>query len=142
ATTTNPQLNPEHLLVTDNIDISCIAADPTSKPLANAVFTNLTAAAQGRTGTNYYGDQVQLTDASSTGSAMLSAAWDINTNGLSPASYGQDSAVGTNLSITGYFPCDPSNGSPGNFATGANCAASVGLGLAPATTSFRFGEKS
>ncbi|MEO8430525.1 MAG: PKD domain-containing protein [Acidobacteriota bacterium] len=138
ATTTNPQVNPEHLLVTDNIDISCIAADPTSKPIANATYLNLTAQAQSRVGTNYYGDLFQLTDSSSTGSPMTSAAWDINTNGLT---FGPDPNL-TALSITGYFPCDPSAGQPGIFANGVNCGASVGLPVTPGTQSFRFGEKS
>ncbi|MCA1611357.1 MAG: PKD domain-containing protein [Acidobacteria bacterium] len=139
ASTTNPQTNPEHLLITDNVDISCIAADTTSPPRTAATFTNVSAALRSgaeRT-VNYYGDRVTLSDNSSTGVPITRVDWDLN----NPGSGFAPDISGTATSLPNiFFPCDPAAG--GNQATGADCAASLGLSSNPGPQSFIFAEQS
>ncbi len=139
AGTPNPNINREPLLVTDNVDISCIAADTTSRPIASATFTNVSAAT--RTGAektvNYYGDRVTLSDRSSTGVPITRVDWDLNNSG---SGFAVD-MTGTATSLSNIiFPCDPATG--GNVATGANCATSLGLSSDPGPQSFLFAEQS
>ncbi|HYK43027.1 MAG TPA: hypothetical protein VE007_11610, partial [Thermoanaerobaculia bacterium] len=138
ATTSTP--GGEHLLITDNIDISCIAADTTSPPTSNANFVNLSAQSRSgaEAGTNYYGDKVQFSDNSSTGVPITRVDWDLVTGGTFVA----DASVGTGVSVTGYYPCDPSSGA--DFAGGGGaCKNSVfGAGAPPATANFTFAERS
>ena len=144
ATTTNPLVNLEHLLITDNIDISCIAADTTSRPTASATFANVSAALRSgaERSINYYGDRFTLTDNSSTGVPITRVDWDINNAG-SPAALVPD-AVGTATSLPNiFFPCDPAGTIPGDITGGSNnCAASLGLSSTPANQTFAFAEKS
>ena len=139
ATTTNPQVNPEHLLITDNVDISCIAADTTSPPRASATFTNVSAALRSgaeRT-VNYYGDRVTLSDSSSTGVPITRVDWDLNNPGTGFAA----DVSGTALSLPNiFFPCDPAAG--GDRSTGTNCSSSLGLSSSPGPQSFVFAEQS
>ncbi len=139
ATTTNPQSNPEHLLITDNVDISCIAADTTSPPRASATFTNVSAGL--RSGAertiNYYGDRVTLADSSSTGVPITRVDWDVN----NPGSGFTADRSGTALSLPNiFFPCDPAAG--GDIASGNACATSLGLSSNPGPQSFAFAEQS
>ena len=139
----------ENILLTDNIDISCIAADTTSPPTANATWTNLSVGARAADGhpdaNNYYGDYFQFTDQSGSGVPILNAYWDTNTDGTT---FHQDFTTApppTSPNISGFLPCDAANG--GDFLgqsnpPGSGCAASVGLSSAPASQSFRFGEQS
>ena len=108
----------EHLLITDNIDISCIAADTTSPPTSNASFVNLSAQSRSgaEAGINYYGDKVRFADNSSTGVPITRVDWDLVTAGT----FVPDASVGTSTSVTGYYPCDPSSGA--DFAAGARSA--------------------
>ena len=142
-TTPNAQINPEHLLTTDNVDISCIAADTTSPPTASATIANVTSGFASRTGANagnFYGDKFTLTDTSSTGVPITSVAWDFNTNG---STFATDASLGTANSLPNvYFPCDPAGTTAGNPVTGANCATSLGIGTTPANASFQFAERS
>ncbi|MDQ2978745.1 MAG: hypothetical protein M3R62_05960, partial [Acidobacteriota bacterium] len=145
ATTTNPQVNLEHLLLTDNIDISCIAADTTSKPTASATFSNVSAALRSGAERNiyYYGDRFTLTDNSSTGVPITRVDWDVNNAG-SPAALVPDAAVGTATSLPNiFFPCDPAGTIPGDITGAVNsCAASLGLSSTPPNQTFAFAEKS
>lgn len=132
----------EHLLVTDNIDISCIAADTTSPPISNGSFVNLSA--QSRTGAeagiNYYGDKVRFSDNSSTGVPITRVDWDLVTPAV--GTFAPDAGVGTGNQLTGYFPCDPSGGAD-FVAGGGACKTSVfGAGVPAATASFVFAERS
>ena len=131
----------EAYLITDNIDISCIAADTTSPPLANALYTNVSAGLRADKN-NYYGDKFTLTDASSSGVAISNTYWDTNTDGT--ANSVDITTNAPTLGITGYLPCDTSIVSASVFSTtGVGCGASVGLPATDAPAqSFRFGEQS
>ena len=129
----------EHLLLTDNVDISCIAADTTSPPTSNATFHNISADSRSDKA-NYYGDKVSFTDNSSTGVPITRVDWDVVTPAV--GTFAPDAAVGTGNTLTGYFPCDPAGGA--DFVGGGGaCKTSIfGAGVPAATASFKFAERS
>jgi PKD repeat protein len=137
---------PEKNLYTDVLDVSCLTADLTSPPVANATFTNKSAAS--RSGVeatiNYYGDRFVFTDASASGQPIKRVDWDLNTAGNVQADFVPDASLGTGTSIGGVpgfvWPCDPVGS--GNPTTGQGCPGSVGLSTTPGSASFKFGEKS
>jgi hypothetical protein len=110
---------------------------PNSPPIAVASATNLSAGSRGDK-TNYYGDKWQLQDTSSGG--PTSVTWDFNyTSSFVADETGTKAAEGT---VAGYFPCDPSGGTPGSIRSGVNCRQSVGLANPPATGSYQFALRS
>ncbi len=120
---------PDPGLHTDQINISCIAADPNAPPIPFASLTNLSSAARGD-GINYYGDKWSLTDTSVSYSPITELDWDFHYTGSFAAEKIQ---TGANLGGTSfnpaYWPCDDLNG--GDVTTGAGCYQSLGT---PAAT--------
>lgn len=132
----------ESLVSATQLDVSCIAIDPSSPPIANSVATNLSAGLrQGVERTiNYYGDKWEIQDASASSTSppangLDQIEWDWN--------YGSSFSPSTGWSLLpytasnsdvrpAYFPCDPSAG--GDIRTGAGCAASLG----PTSPSYRY----
>ncbi len=116
---------------TRKIDISCIAADPTAPPVANAVLTNLSAAARPspENTKSYYGDKWSIEDFSVSFQPLTNIQWDIITPGPSgpfaadAAWSGTPTAALTDINPA-YWPCDPA--AAGNLTTGANCWQSLG----------------
>ncbi len=110
---------------------------PNSPPIAVASATNVSATSRADK-TNYYGDKWQLQDTS--GGNPTSVTWDFNYTGSFAADEtGTKAAEGV---VIGYFPCDPSSGSPGNIRSGGNCRQSLGLGNPPATGTYQFALRS
>jgi len=149
-TTTAPQQS----VHTDKLDISCIAADPTSPPIPNVSLTNLTAQAQGRS-INYLGDKWQVKDASVSYPVIDQIRWDLNLPSGNAANFSPDAAFtgaygGLSTIPTAYLPCDPSSGGDpaggtacwqsaggptgGNFYVGVNTHNLNGWGLSPAVS--------
>jgi len=138
--TTDPQGRTWTLASTDSSQRNFIwqaSGLPNSPPIAVASATNLSAGIRSDKA-NYYGDKWQLQDTSSGG--PTSVTWDFNYTGSFAADEtGTKAAEGI---VTGYFPCDPSSGSPGNIRSGGNCRQSLGLGNPPATGSYQFALRS
>ena len=76
-----PALGTQSKIHTRKIDLSCIAADPTQPPVANAIMTNLSAAARPspENAKNYYGDKWRIEDFSVSFQPLTNIQWDINT---------------------------------------------------------------
>ena len=113
------------------------SGNPNSPPVASAFATNLSASSRGDK-TNYYGDKWQLRDTST--SSPTSATWDFNYTG----SFLADETGAENVEglVTGYFPCDPRGVPSGDFRSGANCRASLGLSNPPPPAPFQFAMRS
>jgi len=117
---------------TDQIDISCIAADPTAPPTAIATMTNLSAQSRPapENTKNYFGDKWELIDSSVTYQPITNVQWDINTGAAGP--FSADSQWSGNPASNpeledinpAYWPCDPSSG--GNLSLGTGCFGSIG----------------
>ncbi len=123
-TSTTPQMS----IHTDQIDISCLAADPTAPPIANAIMTNLTAVQQGRSA-SYFGDQWELKDASVSYQPLTNIQWDINTGAAGPfvADTAWSGSPTTSLTdiVPAYWPCEPASGGDLKGVT-PNCWSSLG----------------
>src|SRR5262249_33773479 len=90
--------------------------------------------------TNYYGDKWQLQDASITVPALTRVDWDFNyKTTFSPDEVGSPAAES---SVTGYFPCDPSGSTAGNFRTGASCMQGLGRANPAVSGNYRFAMQS
>ncbi len=136
---TSPQLS----FASTRKDVSCIAADPTAPPAASFLTTNLTAQAQNRVGTNYYGDRWTIQDTTSTGVPLTGLEWDLiapdqSTSSLAPdasVSFPGPGTVPANVStLTNIiWPCDPAVA--GTPATGSACFSSLGGATAGASNS-------
>jgi len=103
---------PQQSIHTDKVDISCLAADPTAPPIANALMTNLSAVQQGRSA-SYFGDKWELEDASVSYQPLTNISWDINS---APGSFlgdaawsGSPTASLTDI-LPAYWPCEPISG--------------------------------
>src|SRR6266404_2085741 len=138
--TTDPQGRTWTVQPVDTTETNFIwqsSGPPNSPPIAVASATNLSAGSRADKA-NYYGDKWQLQDTSS--GAPTSITWDLNYTGSFAADEtGTKAAEGV---VTGYFPCDPSSGSPGNIRSGGNCRQSLGLGNPAAPGSYRFALQS
>lgn len=123
--------SPEQSIRATTVDISCISADPTAPPIANAILANLSAASRPspENTKNYFGDKWHLQDASASFAALDSIRWDINLPGGSASSFAPDAAwTGSYAALSNvnpaYWPCEPASG--GNLSTGAGCYTSLG----------------
>jgi hypothetical protein len=97
----------------------------TTPPTAAGTATNKSAAGRADK-TNYYGDQWELKDSSSTSSPITNVDWDFNTNGTTFVK-DEGGAPPGESTITGFFPCDPQGPVAGDIRTGLNCAQSLGF---------------
>lgn len=133
---------PQYSIASTKKDVSCIAADPKAPPVASFQMTNITASAQGRVGTSYYGDRWTIQDTTSTGVPLTGLEWDLIAPDASTSSIAPDGAwsfpgpgtvpptISTLTSI--IWPCDPAvAGAP---ASGAGCFASIGSPAAPSAS--------
>jgi hypothetical protein len=134
--TTDPQGRTWMVQPTDSTSLNFLwtaSGNPNSPPIASAFATNLSAASRADK-TNYYGDKWQLRDTST--SSPTSVTWDFNyTGSFSTDESGAESVEGL---VVGYFPCDPSGLTRGDFHSGSNCRASLGLSNPPPPGAYQF----
>ena len=129
----NSAFGPIHVT---RLDISCIALDPNSPPIANLTMTNLSAALRADK-SNYLGDRWRVEDASATAPArpLTRIEWDLDVDAphttqqfvADPAPWsGPASAALASLNFPAgiIWPCDPKLG--GDPASGSTCHASLG----------------
>ena len=117
--------SPEASIHTDQVDISCIAADPTAPPIPSATMTNLSAATRTspENGKNYFGDKWNIKDSSFSFLPITELDWDFHY--VAPfAAEKIANPPGSYADFDGYWPCDLLNG--GEIFSGNGCYASLG----------------
>jgi hypothetical protein len=138
--TTDPQGRTWTVQPTDQTSLNFLwtaSGNPNSPPIASAFATNLSADNRADK-TNYYGDKWQLRDTST--SSPTSVTWDFNYTGTFAADEsGAESVEGL---VIGYLPCDPSGITRGDFRSGSNCQASLGLPNPPPPGAYQFAMRS
>ncbi len=111
---------------------------PTATPTPGPGFRATNLSAQLRSDSvNYYGDKWQLQDTSNPSPTRTD--WDLNyVAPFHSDEGGTPGAPDNEGTVNGYFPCDPSGTTQGNFHTGSLCMQSLGQTNPPTTNSYRF----
>lgn len=118
--------SPEASIHTDQVDISCIAADPTAPPIPSATMTNLSAATRTspENGKNYFGDKWHIKDSSFSFLPITELDWDFHYISPNFAAEKIEIEPGPYADFNGYWPCDLLNG--GEIFGGVGCYQSLG----------------